>query len=53
MVTNAEVLAGGALLGDALGGGVRAIGQVHRAVAGRVFAALPSAVTPCAPCTTR
>lgn len=46
MVTSQEFLAGGALLGDALGGGVRAIGQVHRAVAARVFDALPPAATP-------
>jgi len=44
MVTSGEVRSGGALLGDVLGEGVRSVGDVHGAIAERVFDALsPSA----------
>ncbi|MEZ5095045.1 MAG: hypothetical protein R2731_02305 [Nocardioides sp.] len=46
MVTSAEVRAGGALVGDALGQGVRTVRGVHEAVAGRVFGALTGTATP-------
>ncbi len=46
MVTRNEIRAGGALVGDALGGGVRAIRHVHAAIADRVFEALTPGASP-------
>ncbi|MFN8192669.1 MAG: hypothetical protein U0R80_00120 [Nocardioidaceae bacterium] len=46
MVTRDEVRAGGALLGDALGQAVRGARDLHGAIAGRVFGALPPSAGP-------
>lgn len=46
MVTSREVRAGGALVGDVLGEGVRSVREVHAAIAGRVFDALTPAAAP-------
>jgi pimeloyl-ACP methyl ester carboxylesterase len=46
MVRRDEVRAAGALAGDALGGAVAAVRDVHRAVAGRVFGALGGGAAP-------
>lgn len=46
MVMSQELHAGGALLGDVLGEAVGVVRDVHRAIAGRVFGALPSRAAP-------
>lgn len=46
MVTTQELRAGGALAGDVLAAGVDVVRDVHRAIAGRVFRALPRVALP-------